>query len=59
MMANFLGLSTFNRGITNYLQANSLSNANQDDLWSFLTAAGQVLSEPFVCIRIVFLDLAV
>jgi len=41
MMANFLGLSTFNRGITNYLHANSLSNANQDDLWSFLTAAGQ------------------
>jgi len=41
MMANFLGLSTFNKGISNYLHANSLSNANQDDLWSFLTAAGQ------------------
>lgn len=42
MMANFLGLSTFNKGIANYLHANSLSNANQDDLWGFLTAAGQV-----------------
>ena len=44
MMANFLGLTTFNKGISNYLHANSLSNANQDDLWSFLTAAGQVPS---------------
>ena len=44
MMANFLGLTTFNKGISNYLHANSLSNANQDDLWDFLTAAGQVLS---------------
>ena len=43
MMANFLGVSTFNRGIANYLHAYSLSNANQDNLWSFLTAVGQVL----------------
>ena len=42
-MANFLGVSTFNRGIANYLHAYSLSNANQDNLWSFLTAVGQVL----------------
>ena len=48
MMANFLGLSTFNKGISNYLHANSLSNANQDDLWSFLTAAGQVLSSEVI-----------
>jgi len=41
MMANFLGVSTFNRGIANYLHAYSLSNANQDNLWSFLTAVGQ------------------
>ena len=41
MMANFLGIDTFNKGITNYLHANSFSNANQDDLWGFLTAAGQ------------------
>lgn len=41
MMANFLGIDTFNKGITNYLHANAFSNANQDDLWGFLTAAGQ------------------
>jgi len=41
MMANFLGVDTFNRGITNYLHANSFSNANQDDLWQFLTEVGQ------------------
>ena len=41
MMANFLGVNTFNRGITNYLHANAYSNANQDDLWGFLTAVGQ------------------
>ena len=53
MMANFLGVSTFNKGIANYLHANSLSNANQDDLWSFLTAAGQVLFTPCFSIRVV------
>ena len=62
MMANFLGLSTFNKGIANYLHANSLSNANQDDLWSFLTAAGQVLPAPQVTLcqhQSSYLDLAV
>ena len=62
MMANFLGLSTFNKGIANYLHANSLSNANQDDLWSFLTAAGQVLPAPKVILyhhQSSYLDLAV
>ena len=42
MMANFLGTATFNKGITNYLRANSYSNAEQDTLWQFLTVAGQV-----------------
>ena len=41
MMANFLGVETFNKGITNYLHAYAYTNANQDDLWGFLTAAGQ------------------
>ena len=41
MMANFLGIDTFNKGITNYLRANAYTNANQDDLWQFLTSAGQ------------------
>jgi len=41
MMANFLGVQTFNRGIANYLHANAYSNANQDDLWQFLTEAGE------------------
>jgi len=41
MMANFLGLSTFNRAITKYLHENAYGNANQDDLWQYLTEAGQ------------------
>ena len=41
MMANFLGIDTFNKGVTNYLHANAYSNADQDDLWAFLTAAGE------------------
>ena len=40
MMANYLGVSTFNKGISKYLHDNSFSNAAQDDLWAFLTAAG-------------------
>jgi len=40
MMANYLGVETFNRGITNYLHANAYSNAEQDDLWEFLTEVG-------------------
>ena len=55
MMANFLKVETFNKGkhlpttsgiklpiivgITNYLRANAYSNADQDVLWEFLTAA--------------------
>ena len=41
MMANYLKVETFNRGIANYLHANAYSNADQDRLWEFLTAAGQ------------------
>ena len=37
MMANFLGLQTFKRGVTSYLNANKFSNARQDDLWEALT----------------------
>ena len=40
MMANYLGVETFNKGITNYLHANAYGNANQDDLWQFLTEVG-------------------
>ena len=39
MMANFLGINTFNMGITNYLHGNAFGNANQDNLWQFLTDA--------------------
>ena len=37
MMANFLGIETFNKGITNYLNTYAYSNAEQDDLWEQLT----------------------
>jgi len=40
MMANLLTVKTFNRGITNYLQGNAYSNADQDDLWEYLNVAG-------------------
>jgi len=40
MMANYLGVETFNKGITNYLHANAYSNADQDELWEFLTEVG-------------------
>jgi len=39
MMANFLQLPTFNKGISNYLHSNAYGNANQDTLWQFLTDA--------------------
>ena len=39
MMANFLGMETFKKGVTNYLGENKYSNAEQDDLWNFLTSA--------------------
>merc|ERR1719427_700745 len=41
MMANFLDFETFIRGIANYLHAKAYSNADQDQLWEFLTAAAQ------------------
>ena len=31
MMANFLQINTFNKGVTRYLQANAYGNANQVD----------------------------
>ena len=37
MMANFLGIETFNQGITNYLKEHRYGNARQDDLWESLT----------------------
>ena len=39
MMANFLGLDTFNQGVAKYLHGNAYSNANQDTLWRYLTEA--------------------
>ena len=38
-MANFLGMETFKKGVTNYLKQNKFSNAKQDDLWASLTTA--------------------
>lgn len=40
MMANFLGLDTFNAGITDYLNLHKYQNAKQDDLWTALTERG-------------------
>ncbi|XP_059089638.1 aminopeptidase N-like [Tigriopus californicus] len=37
MMANFLGIETFNKAITNYLKKYQYSNAAQDDLWNEIT----------------------
>ena len=39
MMANFLGVETFNEGITSYLKLHKYGNAKQDDLWQSLTDA--------------------
>ena len=39
MMANFLSINTFNMGITNYLHGNAYGNADQDNLWQYLTEA--------------------
>ncbi|XP_069173006.1 LOW QUALITY PROTEIN: uncharacterized protein [Procambarus clarkii] len=39
MMYNFLTESTFRKGITNYLNGQKYSNAEQDDLWRYLTEA--------------------
>lgn len=39
MMQNFLTEATFRRGLTNYLIALKFDNAEQDDLWKFLTEA--------------------
>ncbi|XP_045623498.1 aminopeptidase N [Procambarus clarkii] len=39
MMEHFLTLDTFKKAISNYLSARSQSNADQDDLWAFMTTA--------------------
>ncbi|XP_064105983.1 aminopeptidase N-like [Macrobrachium nipponense] len=39
MMQCFLTESTFRRGLTNYLNKLQLANAEQDDLWEYLTEA--------------------
>ena len=39
MMANFLGMETFKKGVSNYLAQNKFGNAQQDDLWEALTTA--------------------
>ena len=39
MMANFLSIATFNKGITSYLNGNKYGNADQDNLWSYLSDA--------------------
>ena len=38
MMANFLGMETFKKGVSNYLWDHAFKNAQQDDLWYYLTA---------------------
>ncbi|XP_063887378.1 aminopeptidase N-like isoform X1 [Scylla paramamosain] len=40
MMKFFLTEATFRRGLTNYLKTKAYANAEQDDLWNFLTQAG-------------------
>lgn len=37
MMALFLGQDVFRKGVTKYLKAHAYQNAEQDDLWGFLT----------------------
>ncbi|XP_063887388.1 aminopeptidase N-like [Scylla paramamosain] len=39
MMKFFLTEATFRRGLTNYLKTKAYANAEQDDLWDFLTQA--------------------
>nr|XP_053642187.1 uncharacterized protein LOC128695534 [Cherax quadricarinatus] len=39
MMSHFLTEATFRSGLKNYLSALQFGNADQDDLWDFLTAA--------------------
>ncbi|XP_069189951.1 aminopeptidase N [Procambarus clarkii] len=39
MMNDFLTETTFRKGITNYLNGQAYSNADQDDLWRYLTEA--------------------
>ncbi|KAG0718922.1 Aminopeptidase Ey [Chionoecetes opilio] len=39
MMKFFLTEATFRRGLTNYLNTRAFGNAEQDDLWDFLTRA--------------------
>ncbi|XP_071539736.1 aminopeptidase N-like isoform X8 [Panulirus ornatus] len=40
MMSNFLTEATFRKGLTNYLSNLAYGNAEQDDLWQFLSEAG-------------------
>ncbi|XP_068233228.1 aminopeptidase N-like [Palaemon carinicauda] len=40
MMQHFLTEATFRKGLTNYLNALKFDNAEQDDLWKYLTEAG-------------------
>ncbi|KAK3860173.1 hypothetical protein Pcinc_033761 [Petrolisthes cinctipes] len=40
MMNHFLTESTFRRGLSDYLDAFQYGNAEQDDLWEYLTQAG-------------------
>ncbi|XP_059097724.1 aminopeptidase N-like isoform X2 [Tigriopus californicus] len=37
MMANFIGVDTFNKAISNYLKKYQFSNAEKDDLWQEIT----------------------
>ncbi|XP_069952146.1 aminopeptidase N [Cherax quadricarinatus] len=39
MMNHFLTETTFRKGVTNYLNGKAFSNAEQDDLWQYLTDA--------------------
>nr|WBG54457.1 aminopeptidase N-like protein [Austinograea rodriguezensis] len=39
MMKHFLTEATFRKGLTNYLNTRAYANAEQDDLWDFLTRA--------------------
>ncbi|CAM1325904.1 Uncharacterised protein PB.8118, partial [Pycnogonum litorale] len=41
MMQYFLGEQTFRKGITNYLNAKQFDNAEQNDLWMYLTQSAK------------------
>ena len=44
MLANIIGRDAFRRGLHDYLEAFKFSNADQNDLWTYLQAASDKLN---------------